>query len=625
MNGVRIVLAGLAMLGLVAVGTAQPDLVWMETYGSSSHSSYDLCQTHNGDFMHLAQASYTGDTVYRLAPNGDEIWHKTYGETGNYDRNNEILELPNGDFLVAGYEWIDDQSAYDARLIRINPHGGVVWTRYVGAVDGTDYGYAIARSATGRIFMSGQIWTGMFTEGGIWEFDEDGNLLNTISFIPDGHSGSMSFSDIEVTADNHLVMVGGGYYETDNWDGWILKSTMDGSMVWETILSRPDWNHFTEIREADDGTLYFAGNSVSADGENRHPWHGKFSATGTLLFSHFYGMGDGNQASYFLTVNKDSDGNWLLAGRYEADGSSHADALLLKVDHTDGSTIWDILEGDPTVGSDEGFSDVAVLRDGSLMVAGDGDFGATSHPPFIARYGTEELALVDVEVDGGSFGQYIDPEGGDLVYDVTITNTLPTAQVVQGWTEAILPNGSSYAVAMVSLTLVPGNTNFYNDLVTSVPGMAPSGYYMFRVNLGLHPFVYTSDSFWFRKEPVAIDAHETPRSSWEQLGWVEQATVSADLADVEATQPSEFSLSHVYPNPFNSTVHVSLQVPQQGEVTVDIVNLRGQVVGQLHHGQLAAGDHDFSWSADGVASGVYFLRATAAGQKQLLRKVALVR
>ncbi|MCB2211783.1 T9SS type A sorting domain-containing protein [bacterium] len=625
MNGFRIALIGVAILGLTVAGFAQPDLVWMETHGSSSHSSTDLCQTHNGDFMHLAQVSYTGDTVYRIAPNGDEIWHRTYGETGNYDRNYEILELPDGDFLVAGYEWIDAQSAYDARLIRIDSHGEVVWTTYVGSVDGTDYGNGIARSSNGRIFMCGQVWTGAFSEGAIWEFNENGELLNSISFIPAGHSGSMNFSGIQVTSDNHLVMVGGGYYETDNWDGWILKTTLDGTMVWQTIPSLPDWNHITDVREAGDGTFYFAGNSVSADGDNRHPWHGKFSANGSMEFDHFYGMGDGNQVSYFLSINPDSDGNWLLAGRYEADGSSHADALLLKVNHSDGSTIWEILEGDPAAGSDEGFSDVAVLRDGSLMVAGDGDFGATVYPPFLARYGTEELALVDVAVVGGSFGQFIDPEGGDLVYDVTITNTLPVAQVVQGWAEAILPNGTSYGLVMVSLNLVPGNTNFYNDLVQSIPGMAPAGYYMFRVNLGLHPFVYTSDSFWFRKDAVAVDTNQTPRSNWAQSDWVEQAAVSANLTDIEATQPGQFSLSQVYPNPFNSTVHVSLQVPRQGDVTVDIVNVQGRVVGQLHHGPLAAGHHEFSWTADALASGVYFLRATVAGQEQQLRKVALVR
>ena len=85
-----------------------------------------------------------------------------------------------------------------------------------------------------------------------------------------------------------------------------------------------------------------------------------------------------------------------------------------------------------------------------------------------------------------------------------------------------------------------------------------------------------------------------------------------------------FSLSEAYPNPFNPTTSMTLAVPQAGHVSVHVYNIMGQVVATLASGYMDASTYTLTWDASDVSSGMYFVKAEAAGivtnQKLLLIK-----
>lgn len=100
----------------------------------------------------------------------------------------------------------------------------------------------------------------------------------------------------------------------------------------------------------------------------------------------------------------------------------------------------------------------------------------------------------------------------------------------------------------------------------------------------------------------------------------------ANNDDTESPQP--LSLSAVYPNPFNPEARVSLYLPKSGEVTLDVYNLRGQLVKTLYNGVLSQGTHSFSWDATdehGInqASGIYIFRLSNPGELQTRRAILL--
>ncbi len=63
-----------------------------------------------------------------------------------------------------------------------------------------------------------------------------------------------------------------------------------------------------------------------------------------------------------------------------------------------------------------------------------------------------------------------------------------------------------------------------------------------------------------------------------------------------------------YPNPFNSTTRINFQIAIGGNVKLTVHNLLGQEIAELHNGSLSAGSYSVALNADGLPSGIYFVR-----------------
>ncbi len=76
-----------------------------------------------------------------------------------------------------------------------------------------------------------------------------------------------------------------------------------------------------------------------------------------------------------------------------------------------------------------------------------------------------------------------------------------------------------------------------------------------------------------------------------------------------APQVKAAELGRVYPNPFNPATRISYRLLESGPARLAVYNLRGQQVAVLFDSPWkAAGSGEVSFSADGLASGLYFVR-----------------
>ena len=87
--------------------------------------------------------------------------------------------------------------------------------------------------------------------------------------------------------------------------------------------------------------------------------------------------------------------------------------------------------------------------------------------------------------------------------------------------------------------------------------------------------------------------------------------------------PAEFALSQNYPNPFNPETVIEYALPQSGDVSLVVYNLRGEEVALLINDAIPAGNHRVSWNASGVVSGIYFYRLQAGDFVQTRKMVLL--
>ena len=98
---------------------------------------------------------------------------------------------------------------------------------------------------------------------------------------------------------------------------------------------------------------------------------------------------------------------------------------------------------------------------------------------------------------------------------------------------------------------------------------------------------------------------------------------SAAVTKPSTAIPQELTLA-VFPNPFNSRTVISYHLPRAMKVTLKVYNVLGREVVTLAEGWMAAGEQRVAWQANGISSGVYFVRLEA-GEMRQTGKVLLVR
>ena len=76
--------------------------------------------------------------------------------------------------------------------------------------------------------------------------------------------------------------------------------------------------------------------------------------------------------------------------------------------------------------------------------------------------------------------------------------------------------------------------------------------------------------------------------------------------------PNKISLNN-YPNPFKGITTITMELPQGGNVKIDVTNVSGQVVASIDKGKMNAGIHQVAFDASALAGGVYFYSVKVNG------------
>lgn len=85
-------------------------------------------------------------------------------------------------------------------------------------------------------------------------------------------------------------------------------------------------------------------------------------------------------------------------------------------------------------------------------------------------------------------------------------------------------------------------------------------------------------------------------------------------------RPDQFSIQN-FPNPFNNSTLIQLNVPGASMVTVSIYNLRGQKVATLLEGKCEAGIHNLSWDSGNLPSGIYLCHLRTGNVLETLKLI----
>ena len=95
----------------------------------------------------------------------------------------------------------------------------------------------------------------------------------------------------------------------------------------------------------------------------------------------------------------------------------------------------------------------------------------------------------------------------------------------------------------------------------------------------------------------------------------------SDVLSIPVASTDVMALYKNYPNPFNPSTTISYALPVSGHVNLTVYDMQGRAVRVLVNAQRAAGRHEVTFNAGGLASGLYLYRLNTGGQtltKQML-------
>jgi len=214
-----------------------PVLTWDRTYGGNGEdAAFSLIQTTDGGYAvsggtDSQGAGGTDAWVIKLDKQGNQVWDKTYGGSGN-DVALSLIQTTDGGYAVAGWTQSKGADNLDFWVIKLDEQGNQIWDRTYGGsgddiapkpiplIQTTDGGYAVA----GATFTKGS------GEVDFWviKLDKQGNQIWDRTY---GGSGDDVASSLIQTTDGGYAVAGGiSSKGAGNSDAWVIKLDENGNL-----------------------------------------------------------------------------------------------------------------------------------------------------------------------------------------------------------------------------------------------------------------------------------------------------------------------------------------------------------------------------------------------------------
>ena len=255
------------------------------------------------------------------------------------------------------------------------------------------------------------------------------------------------------------------------------------------------------------------------------------------------------------------------------------------------------------------------FSDPAILVDTDGDGVPDTHP-FIVYYmqlGLDQVSALVMTADSlANLGMQ------GLCVTLGVSSLAPVlGPVVGDYAAATLTALLTAGVETVSaITQTAQATGVY-----AVGALAGAGV---DVNDSDHDFDGTNGRLVFQVGNNCI-----PRNQYVavQSNWVNTGT--AGVNSDESLIPKEFALYDNYPNPFNPTTQIAVDLPEAATTEITVWNIMGQRVATLYSGDLNAGHHTLNFdgrdsNGKQLTSGMYLYRV-AAGKYNATKKMTLMK
>jgi hypothetical protein len=562
----------LSFLFLVTTSFAQPPQIeWTRTWDFGDDYQRIECvkALPDGGFILAGYERFEHDTgiVIRLDSEGNELWLQVidFGP-GNYQAVYDVEPVSDGGFVCCGKS--DTYQEEDpAIVVKLTADGEISWRTRIP--DETRMTLIREEDDGNYLAMS---YDGFYSR--FHRLDQNGLLF--WSSNPPGTTGECNSFDF--TADGGMILAIGGMPHFA-----VTKCSSTGFSQWTKFPFGHgfyDMGSCSDVKTLSTGDYIVCGRSyLNSDArpalaimrEDQVLWRKRLPV---------------NDFGYFYALAETGDQGLIIIGKH---GYPHV-SFLNRTDSR-GNSLW-ISAVDSMYRSET----IDIARDGGVVVAGNTRDDNDNEDFYVVKYFPEVELSLQPDI------QTLPPEGGTILLDAGLTHLLVEETGVHAIQTVVMPDGTRRVVQSDQLRLIPGEPITLTDLPLDIPANAPAGEYTFEIRIGRPSVenVLGYASFTFEKQAAVVRESEVDLASENRL-----------------------SLSAT-PNPFNPATTISLTLPDAGEVMIRVLNVLGREVATLHAGHLSRGSHSFVWDGSNHGSGVYIILAQK-GDVMVTHKLLLIK
>jgi type IX secretion system substrate protein len=392
-NGIfwaKIILIWSLILGTQSILGQTPDSVWSKIYpGMVAPYKGSVAQTLDGGYIiistNIISPATEGIYIIKTNSTGDTTWTKIF-KSGVYAQSfngRDILQRPDGDYIICGSYQPINQGPFHGLLYRLNSYGEPVWEEYFTAPTNyagiyfrsvkptSDSGYVCGGAAYGHSITQ--------TDACIYKMDSVGYLQWNNFFV--GNDDVGAYYSEEVAYSVHQLSQANGYIVAGRTkslssfynNAYLVKTDANGDTIWTRSYGKADKHDvFTDVIETSDGNFlsvgyktitipYYILYMVKTDNNGDTLWTGTYPDNPVSLY---------NIRAFSVLETADHSG-YVIAG----DGEN--DSLLVLKTNTFGNILW---TKKIQLGTNEFVQKIIQTSDGGFMVQGFTKVGPSASP-----------------------------------------------------------------------------------------------------------------------------------------------------------------------------------------------------------------------------------------------------
>jgi hypothetical protein len=344
---------------------------------------------------------------------GNLVWTKNYGGI-RPDFPYHMIPTADGNYFLIGFSQSYSSGDADIYLLKINPSGDLIWSKTYGG-SGNDYGKDIIQTSDGNYLIVG--WSNSPSmadqNANLIKIDPAGTVIWNKSY---GGSNDDFGHSVQQCADGGFIMLGQTFSYGAGGDAYLVKTDASGNMSWEKTFGGSLSDEGVYVNANNDGSFTFVIRDSSNVGKHIDIRVVKTDASGNQIWSKTYGSTEKDTPKM---IQPTSDGGYIIAAISRSFGWINPDMWILKL-NSGGDTTWTRHYGGV---NNEHCYVVRELADGSYIAVGKtASYGPDMDPIFLKLNSTGGLTIGTKELSVLSGSAKLFPSPAHEVLTVDLGN-----------------------------------------------------------------------------------------------------------------------------------------------------------------------------------------------------------